>query len=179
MKKIVLALLLIANSLFAVTVSQIMNANPAYARAYITQVDIMDSNELAAKLNTVTYQYWTAGYPYTNLKYSGSITQWYYTSDYTNFYYYSTYWDQYINPNDLSHTYIYVNLAGYSSSNVEVRRTGTTTPIPLYTTLSNGIKVYKDTGSSSINNYEVKTHIQASDGTVDLYNSVSISRNAQ
>lgn len=74
MKKLVLSLLLLANSLFAVTISQIMNADPAYARAYITQIDIRDSNEVATKLNTPTYPYLGAGYPYTNIEYSGSIT---------------------------------------------------------------------------------------------------------
>jgi hypothetical protein len=182
MKKIVLALLLIVNSLFAVTISEIMNADPAYARAFITQVDVRDTNESATKLNTVTYQYWTAGYPYTNLKYNGSITQWYYTFDYTNIYNYSYpysgWWDQYVNPNDLSVAYIYVNLQGYSASNVYVTRSNGTT-VPYYTTLPNGFRVYKDTGSSAVTSYVVKTHIQASDGTVDLYNNLSMDRNIQ
>jgi len=39
--------------------------------------------------------------------------------------------------------------------------------------------IYLDTDSSSIRSYEVKTHIQASDGTVDLYSNVSLSRDVQ
>lgn len=193
MKKLVLSLLLLASSLFAVTTSQIMNADPAYARAYITQIDIRDSNEVATKLNTPTYPYLGAGYPYTNIEYSDSITSWYYTIDYNNLYPYSYpysgFWDQYVNPNDLSTTYVYVYLQGYSKSQTTLYHSvnGQKSVVPTITHngetfpkyLGNQVWVYCDLNSNAVNAYEVKTHIQASDGTVDLYNHISISRTAQ
>ncbi|PHS55825.1 MAG: hypothetical protein COB17_10855 [Sulfurimonas sp.] len=93
MKKIILGLLLLANSVFALSLSQIdLGTHP---RAFITQVDIRDQGEIATKLNTTTYQYWNSSYPYDSLKYSGKIESWVYTfsNNYTQFYSYSTYWD--------------------------------------------------------------------------------------
>jgi len=190
MKKLILGLLLLANSLFAVTTSEIMNADPAYHRAFITQVDIRDQYEVATKLNTVSYPHLGAGYPYTNIEYSGNISDWWYTfsNDYYYFYRYSSGWDYYINPADLSVTYIYVNLAGYSQSQVTLYKyvygqgdvivpstTHNGETYPKY--MGNGYWVYVDTASSAINFYSVETFIQETDGTVKLGNSVGISRN--
>lgn len=188
MKKITLSLLgflLLAGSLFAVTLDEINSANPPYARAFITQIDIRDSGEAATKLNTVTYEYWDADYPYNTMRYNGTIDTWYYTFDYSTFYYYSSGWDAYIDPNDLSVTYIYVNLQGYSTSSISVERydsatqTWNTTNITYYTTLTDGTRVYKSTSSAAINKYRVITTIQATDGTAYLHNNVTIDRDAQ
>lgn len=196
MKKLILGFLLLANSLFAVTVSQIMNANPAYVRAYIEQVDIRDTKEtqtpvplFLTKLNTVDYPNLGAGYPYTNIEYSGQIRDWWYTQYYNTYGRYESWFDAYINPNDLSRTYIYVKLGNYGVNEVSLRKyvsgqgyvsvPSTTFNGQTYPMYSNGYKIYLDTASSSITSYEVKTHIQASDGTIDLYSNVSLSRNVQ
>jgi hypothetical protein len=188
MKKLALGLLgflVFTGSLFAVTSDEVMNANPPYPRAFITQIDIRDSGELATKLNVVTYQYWDAQYPYSTLRYSGNIDNWYYTHDYVNFYYYSTYWDQYLDPNDLSVTYLYVNFQGYSTSAVTVEKYDTvnqewnTINIMYKQTLPNGTRVYENNESASINQYRIMTTIQTVDGTVDLFNTVFIDRDAQ
>jgi len=92
---LLLGLLLVVNSLFAISLADINLGT--HSRAFITQVDIRDKGELATKLNTTSYLYWTASYPYDSLKYNGEIKVWYYTHDYANFYNYSTYWDQYLN----------------------------------------------------------------------------------
>ena len=178
MKKIILSLLLIANSLFAVTTAEVMESG--YPRAMITQIDIRDQGEYGTKLNVVDYTYWTASYPYDTLKYNGKIENWVYTfsDDYNDFYSYTYHWDSWVNPNDLSVTYIYVNLQGYSSNNVYVTRSDDTA-VPFSKTLSNGFRVYKDVGSSAIRSYKVKTYIQATDGSADLYNNVSIDRDVK
>lgn len=181
MKKLVLALLLIANSLFAISLSEIdLGTHP---RAFITQVDIRDSGELATKLNTVNYQYWNASYPYDSLKYSGEITQWFYTHDYVNFYYYSSYWDAFLDPSDLSVTYIRLDLAGYSSVRVYKFEGGVKSKLTsLNSTIvysSGNTKIYKLENSSAVGSFSVETDIQATDGSVILGNSVRISRDVQ
>jgi hypothetical protein len=196
MKKLVLGLLLLANSLFAVTISQIMNADPAYKRAHIVQVEIRDSKETQSpvpafltKLNIVDYPYLGDGYPYTNIEYSGKIRDWWYTQYYDVYRRYESWFDSFIDPNDLSRTYIIINLENYGTNQVSLRKyvygqgyvsvPSTTFNGQTYPYYSNGYKIYLDTGSSSISSYEVKTHIQASDGTVDLYSNVSLSRDVQ
>ena len=189
MKKLLLSILLLANSLFAITLAEInLGTHP---RAMITQVDIRDKFELATKLNTVSYPNWTSSYPYDALKYTGEINSWFYTHDYTNFYYYSSYWDTYLDPNDLSVTYIYIDLAGYSVTNNDITlykyesgQKGEVLPIvhngvsyPNY--LPDGTWVHVNTNSSSVGSYVVETFIQATDGSVTLGNNVGISRNAQ
>ena len=194
MKKLLLSLLLIANSLFAITLAEIdLGTHP---RAYITQVDIRDSKETedpvplyGTKLNTTTYPNWYSSYPYDSLKYSGEITSWVYTFDYANFYYYSTFWDAYINQNDLSRTYIYVNLQGYSINNVKLYKYegGQKSIVPSVTfdgytyprNIGNGYYVYLNTNSSAVGSYRAETFIQATDGSVILGNSVRIDRNTQ
>jgi len=177
MKKLVLALLIVVNSLYALSLSQIdLGTHP---RAFITQVDLRDQNEWATKLNTVTYQYWNSGYPYDSMKYSGKIESWVYTFDYNNFYEYSTFWDTYINQDDLSVTYVYFELNGYSSGQLnffyyEAGSRVNFSPSLIY--VSGSLWAFKHTNSKNVRSYGIETNIQASDGSVKLGNSVQISR---
>lgn len=180
MKKIVLALLLIANSLFAVTIAEINNANPVYARAYTVDVINYDTAGVYKVTdNGVQYPYWTASYPYNGLKYSGEINTWYYTFDFNNYYSYSSYWDQF----NFSVHRVYVNLNGYSSQNIRFSYTLAgqvhklnefNAPLPL-TYVGNGIWYFDHTNSAGVTSYIVETFIQASDGTAILGNTVTLS----
>lgn len=177
MKKIILALLLIVNSVFAITLAEInLGTHP---RAYV--VDVTNYDTVGAFKVTdggVQYPYWTASYPYDGLKYSGEINTWYYTLDFNNYYNYSSYWDQYT----FSVHRVYVNLNGYSSQNIEYFYTLAgqvikMNPKPQLTYVSNGIWYFDHINSIGVTSYRVKTTIQADDGTVILGNTVSLSAN--
>lgn len=180
MKKIVLALLLIANSLFAITLAEI--DLQTYTRAMITQAEVRDANEYATKINSVNYPYWNSGDPYLNLKYTGEVNSWYYTFDFTNYYTYSTYWDSYINQANLSVTYIYLDLKGYNINDVQLFKyqSGVKTLVPTSSIVasSGDIKLFKIENSTTVSSFSVETFIQATDGTAILGNTVTINRTA-
>jgi len=187
MKKLLLSLLLVTNTLFAITLADIdLGTHP---RAFITQVDIRDSRDnlnpkplLLTKLNTVTYQYWNASYPYDSIKYSGKIDNWWYTIDYSAIERYESWYDTYINPNDLSVTYVYVNYNGYSINQLTFWKyeAGQKSPFtPNWVYHSGNIHAFKLDNSKNIGSFFIETKITATDGTVKLGNSVSIDRNTK
>jgi len=179
MKKLLLGLLLVANSLFAITLAQInLQTHP---RAMITQVEVRDANEFATKINVVDYEYWNAGYPYDNLKYSGEIESWFYTFDFVDYYTYSAWWDQLIDQTDLSVTLLYIDMAGYSINNVNIYKYEGGVRIPISPQLidsSGNMRLYKLENSSAVGSFFIETEIQATDGTAKLGNSVRIDRGA-
>lgn len=187
MKKFLLGLLLVANSLFAISLADINLGT--HKRAFITQVDIRDTKETLSptppfltKLNTVTYQYWDSGYPYENLKYSGKIEDWWYTVDYSSTARYESWYDTYINPDDLSITYVYVNTNGYSINNLkfwkyENGQKSSFTPNWVYS--SGSIRAFKLINSKNVSSLVVETLIQATDGTAKLGNKVRIKRDVK
>ena len=180
MKKLLLALLLVANSLYAITLGQIdLQTHP---RAMVTQMEVRDANEYATKINSVDYPYFTAGYPYENLKYNGEVNSWYYTFDFVDFYNYTTAWDDFIDQDNLSVTYVYLDLKGYSSSNVTLYKyqSGVKTLVPTSSIVgsSGDIRLFFIENSTTVRTFVVETFIQATDGTVKLESSVSIDRTA-
>lgn len=174
-KKLLLGLLFAANSLFAITLAEInLQTHP---RAMVTQVEVRDGNEFATKINVVNYEYWNAGYPYDNLKYNGKVESWYYTYDFANYYNYSTWWDQLIDQTNLSITYLYIDIAGYSKVNIYKYEGGERKKITPSLIRSYGdIRVYRLEDSSAVRSFFIETEIQATDGTVKLGNNVLIYR---
>jgi len=184
MKKVLLALALflgLANSLFAISINDIdLGTHP---RAYITQIDIKDSNEILTKLNGVTYQYWNSVYPLNSQKYDGNIGSWVYTFDYQNFYSYDPIFVNFLDQADLISTYIYVQYpsSGYNSLKLQRGPAGdeVINPTGFPINLGNNSWVYKDENSNNQNYYEmITTIIPDEGGTVDLYAITSFNRSA-
>ncbi|WP_024955733.1 hypothetical protein [Sulfurospirillum arcachonense] len=180
MKKIMLGLIIIANSLFAISINDINGK--MHKRAYITRVDLVNDNQTAAKLILVSYP--NINKPESNdyFKYDSERSQWIYTHGDSNYYYYSSYWDSFFNNTNVHTAYVYVNMQGYSidssSANVMVLwgngYIDKQHQLQYLQTLSDGTKVFIHENATNLLGYSVRTQIIANDGTVDLYSYVSV-----
>lgn len=109
------------------------------------------------------------------MKYSGKVNNWVYTTDFTNYYQYQSWFINYLNPDYAQYTYITVQMPSYTPVDFKLQR-GPAGEEIIDPVCENGYCTYIDANSQNVRNYEMVTQIYTSNGSADLYNSVTFNR---